>query len=214
VANLGVQAAEALEHAHQQGVIHRDVKPSNLMLDGRGHLWVTDFGLARVHGEPGQTQTGDVVGTLRYMSPEQALGRREQVDHRTDIYSLGCTLYELLTLQPAFPGCDRQEVLRRVIAEEPAAPRRLDRSVAAELEVIVLKAMAKAPEERYATAQELAEDLQRFLKDEPIRARRPTPWQLLRRWARRHRAAVVATAVSAVVVLVLAVVGLTISLHE
>src|SRR5207302_9812436 len=110
VAHLGVQAAEALEHAHQHGVIHRDIKPANLMVDGHGHLWVTDFGLAHCQSQAGLTMTGDLLGTLRYMSPEQALAKRVMVDHRTDIYSLGATLYELLTLVPAFDGRDRQEL--------------------------------------------------------------------------------------------------------
>src|SRR5262249_13533844 len=112
VAELGVQAADALEYAHQTGVVHRDIKPANLMLDGRGHVWVADFGLARIQTDAGLTLTGDVLGTLRYTSPEQALGRREQIDHRTDVYSLGATLYELLTLRPVFAGDDRQELLR------------------------------------------------------------------------------------------------------
>src|SRR5207248_537096 len=98
VARLGIQAAEALEYAHSLGVVHRDIKPANLLLDARGHLWVADFGLARFHAEAGPTMTGDVLGTLRYMSPEQALAKHDLVDHRTDIYSLGVTLYELLTL--------------------------------------------------------------------------------------------------------------------
>src|SRR5262249_7445541 len=111
VARLGVQAAGALEHADQVGGIHRDVKAGNQLVDGRGTLWVTAFGLAHIQSDAALTLTGDVVGTLRYMSPEQALGRRDLVDHRTDVYSLGATLYELLTLQPACPGRDRQEML-------------------------------------------------------------------------------------------------------
>jgi serine/threonine protein kinase/Flp pilus assembly protein TadD len=191
VAELGVQAAEALDHAHQLGIVHRDIKPGNLMLDGRGNLWVTDFGLAQVQqGEGGLTMTGDLVGTLRYMSPEQALGKRAVIDHRTDLYSLGVTLYEMLTLRPAFGGNDRQELLRQVAFEEPARPRRLDRAIPAELETIVLKAMAKEPAERYATAQELADDLRRFLDDRPVLARRPSLTQRARRWARRNRSLV------------------------
>jgi serine/threonine-protein kinase len=115
VANLGVQAAEALEHAHQLGVVHRDIKPANLLVDVRGNLWVTDFGLARCQSQAGLTMTGDLVGTLRYMSPEQALARQAVVDHRTDIYSLGVTLYELLTLEPAFDGGGREESPRSAI---------------------------------------------------------------------------------------------------
>jgi serine/threonine protein kinase len=174
VAGLGVQAAEALEHAHQMGVIHRDVKPGNLLIDARGKLWITDFGLAQFQGDNRLTLTGDILGTLRYMSPEAALAKRIVVDHRTDIYSLGVTLYELLTLEPVFNGEDRQELLRQIAFEEPAPPRRLSKAIPEELETIVLKALEKNPAERYGTAQELADDLQRFLRDEPIRARRPT----------------------------------------
>jgi tetratricopeptide (TPR) repeat protein len=202
VARLGVQAAEALEHAHQQGIVHRDIKPANLLLDGRGHLWVTDFGLARFQSEAGLTLTGDLLGTLRYMSPEQALAQHALVDHRTDVYSLGATLYELLTLHPACDGHDRQEVLRQIEREEPRPLRRLNPAVPADLETVVLKTLAKEPEARYATAQELADDLQRFLKDEPIRARRPTLVQRARKWARRHRA-VVRSATAAVLAILL-----------
>src|SRR5262249_32200129 len=146
VATVGVQAAEALEYAHQMGVLHRDVKPANLLLDARGNVWVADFGLARLarpahEGGECLTMTGDVVGTLRYMSPEQASGRTV-ADPRSDVYGLGATLYELLTLQPAFPGRDRRECLRQVLEEEPTPPRRLSKAVPAELETIVLKAMA------------------------------------------------------------------------
>jgi tetratricopeptide (TPR) repeat protein len=205
VAEWGEQAAEALDHAHQTGIVHRDVKPGNLMIDSRGHLWVTDFGLARVRqGEASLTMTGDLVGTLRYMSPEQALAKRVLIDHRTDVYSLGVTLYELLTLEPAFAGADRQEVLRQIAFEEPRAPGRVNRSVPAELETIVLKAMEKNPADRYATAKELADDLRRFLEDRPIRARRPSWRQAARKWARRHQPAVWS---AAVVFLVTALVG-------
>jgi serine/threonine protein kinase len=141
VADLGIGAAEALEHAHQLGVVHRDIKPGNLILDGRGHVWVTDFGLAQCRSDARLTQTGDVVGTLRYMSPEQALAQRGVIDQRTDVYSLGATLYELLTLQPVFGGQDRQQLLRQIAFEEPARPRRVNRALPAELETIVLKAL-------------------------------------------------------------------------
>jgi serine phosphatase RsbU (regulator of sigma subunit)/serine/threonine protein kinase len=177
VAQLGIQAAEALEHAHQRGVMHRDVKPGNLLVEGelgaatpRVRLWVTDFGLAHCRSQAGLTMTGDLAGTPRYMSPEQALARPVPIDHRTDIYSLGVTLYELLTLEPVFPGRDREELLRQIAIEEPRPLWRLNRAIPTELENIVLRAMAKNPADRYATAQELADDLERFLKDEPIRA--------------------------------------------
>ena len=152
-ARLGLQAAEALDHAHEQGILHRDIKPSNLLIDARGNLWITDFGLARIQGDAGLTMTGDLLGTLRYMSPEQALAKRVVVDHRTDIYSLGVTLYELLTQGPAYTGRDRQEILRRIAFEEPPGPRKLNPSIPPALETIVLKAMAKDPSGRYASAQ-------------------------------------------------------------
>ena len=125
-ARLAVQAAEALHHAHQQGVVHRDMKPANVIVDATGRLWVTDFGLAQVQSDPRLTTTGDILGTLRYMSPEQASGD-SVVDHRTDVFSLGATLYELLALEPAFGGRDRATVLRRVVQEEPKPLRRSTR---------------------------------------------------------------------------------------
>jgi serine/threonine protein kinase/Flp pilus assembly protein TadD len=195
VARLGADVAEALDHAHQQGIIHRDIKPSNLMLDSRGKVWVTDFGLAHVQGGKSLTMTGDLVGTLRYMSPEQALAQRVVTDHRTDIYSLGATLYELLTLEPAYAGNDRQELLRQIAFEEPQSLRRINKAIPAEIETIVLKAMEKNPADRYATAQEMADDLRRFLEHKPIRARRPSLGQRLRKWGRRHRGLVAAAAV-------------------
>ena len=206
VAQLGVQAAEALEHAHQMGIIHRDVKPANLLLDQRGCLWITDFGLARVQTDAGATITGDIVGTVRYMSPEQALGK-PLIDQRTDVYSLGATLYELLTLTPVFDGRNRQDFLRQIVECEPPSPRSYNPAIVADLETIVLKALAKAPEERYATAQELADDLRRFLEDKPIQARRPSLMEKASKWSRRHRALVGA----AVVLLAVAVVGLSVS---
>jgi eukaryotic-like serine/threonine-protein kinase len=174
VARLGLEPAEALEHAHQEGIIHRDIKPANLMVDAKGHLWITDFGLARLRSDSGLTITGDLLGTLRYMSPEQALGKRVLIDGRTDIYSLGVTLYDLVTLQPAFEGRERQELLRRIAEEEPTSPREVNGSIPRALETIILKAMAKEPVGRYQTAQDLADDLRRFLEDKPIRAKRPS----------------------------------------
>jgi eukaryotic-like serine/threonine-protein kinase len=208
VARLGVQAAEALEHAHQLGVVHRDVKPANLLVDARGHLWVTDFGLAQFRSDAGLTLTGDLVGTLRYMAPEQARAKHDLVDHRADVYALGVTLYELLTLRPACDGRDRAEVLRQVLTEEPVRPRRLNAAVPADLETVVLKAMDKESEGRYATAQELADDLRRFLEDRPVAARRPGLARRAAKWARRHRP-VVASAAAA---LLLSVAVLAVSL--
>jgi serine/threonine protein kinase len=207
VAELGLKAAEALEHAHEIGVIHRDIKPANLMLDAGGRLWITDFGLALMGGDGKLTSTGELVGTLRYMSPEQAQARRGLVDHRTDLYSLGATLYELLTLRPAFDGEHRYELLHNIAFAEPAPPRRLAPAVPVELETIILKAMARTPAERYATAQELADDLRRFLEDRPILARRPTLADRLRKWSRRHRSVVV----SAALLLTMGVIGLVVT---
>ncbi len=190
VASLGVQAAEALDHAHQQGVIHRDIKPANLMIDAEGKLWVTDFGLARLETDAGMTMTGDLVGTLRYMSPEQALAKRVVVDHRADVYSLGITIYELLASKPAYDTDDRQELLRRIVFEEPHRLRQIDTRIPYDLETIVCKAIEKSPDDRYDTAGELAQDLQRFLANEPIQAKPPTLVQRTAKWSRRHIAAV------------------------
>jgi serine/threonine protein kinase len=213
VARLGIQAAEALDYAHQVGVVHRDVKPANLLVDVRGHLWVTDFGLARLPNDAGLSMAGDLIGTLRYMSPEQALAKRAVVDHRTDVYSLGVTLYELLTLQPPFVCTDRQELLRQIAFEEPRSPRRINKAIPAELETIVLKAMEKNPADRYATTQALADDLRRFLMHEPIRARRPSLVQRARKVARRHPGVTVTAAAALVAGLLLGVAGLAVNNH-
>jgi tRNA A-37 threonylcarbamoyl transferase component Bud32 len=203
VAAIGVQAADALEYAHQMGVVHRDIKPGNLLVDRRGNLWVTDFGLARVQSSPTVTAPGDLVGTLRYMSPEQAAGK-PVIDPRGDVYSLGVTLYELLTQQPAFPATNKQECLRQILDDDPVPPHRLNKALPAELDTIVLKAMAKHPEDRYSSARELADDLRRFLDDQPVAARRPGWWDRAAKWARRHRRVVAAALlmlITAVVVL-------------
>ena len=186
VAKIGRQIAEALEYAHQMGVIHRDIKPANLLVDVRGHVWIADFGLAQFHNRVGVTVSGEVVGTLRYVSPEQAMAKPGLVDQRTDIYSLGATLYELLTLRPVFDGKDRHALLHQIGFDEPQPLRAIDPAIPTELETIVLKALRKTPAERYGTAQELADDLERYLDDKPIHARRPTLVERARKWMRRY----------------------------
>ena len=168
-------------------------------MDGDGKLYVTDFGLARIEADAGLTMTGDIIGTLRYMAPEQALAKRVVIDHRADVYSLGATLYELLTLQPAFGETDRSELLKQIAFEEPRPLRKLDRHIPAELETIVLKAMAKSPDERYQTAQRLADDLRANLEHRPIEAKPPTLTVRISKWSRRH-VGVVRTAIAALVV--------------
>jgi serine/threonine protein kinase len=207
-ATLGAQAADALDYAHRCGIIHRDIKPANLLVDASGRLWVTDFGLARLGDEANLTLSGDLMGTLRYLSPERASGSRVGYDQRTDVYSLGVTLYELLALRPTFEGSDRADLLRRIVAEEPRRLRAIDASIPADLETIVQKAMAKEPESRYASAQDLADDLRRFLEQKPIHARRPSVVERAVKWSRRHAGWVSASAV----VLALAVGGLAVGI--
>jgi serine/threonine protein kinase len=200
------QAAEALEYAHAAGVVHRDVKPSNLLVDNEGKLWVTDFGVARFGDDAGLTLTGDLLGTLRYMSPEQALGRLSAIGPRSDVYSLGATLYELLASRPVFDGEDRGELLRQVAFERPTALRTLAPRLPRDLETIAHKALEKSPDDRYASAGEMGFDLRRFLRGEPIRAKPPTLAERALKWSLRHRRPAAAAALA----LVLAVVGLSV----
>ncbi len=186
IAELGIQAADALHFAHQHGIVHRDIKPSNLLIDREGKLWIADFGLAQCAGSGSLTRSGDIVGTLRYMSPEQATGKTHWIDNRTDIYSLGLTLYELLTLHPAVDRDDRMAMLRQIENEEPTAPRRINSSIPIDLENIVMKAISKEREDRYATAGDLAEDLQRWLDGKVILARRPSLMDRSARWIARN----------------------------
>ena len=184
VAEVGRQAAEALGYAHRRGVIHRDVKPSNLLVDGRGLIWVADFGLARRLADPSLTQHDSLLGTPRYMSPEQA--RTGPIDGRADLFSLGATLYELLTLRPPFEGRSAAELVDQIARVEPACPRTTDPRIPLDLETIVLKLLSKRPSDRYADAAELADDLRRFLNHEPVPPRRISPLGRLWRVARRH----------------------------
>jgi serine/threonine protein kinase len=199
VARIGIQAADALNYAHEHQVLHRDVKPANLILDSEGTVWVTDFGLAKVLEQENVTRSGDVVGTLRYIAPEHLIGA--QIDGRSDIYSLGITLYELLTGQPAFDGSSQARLIEQIVAGDIARPRQIDPEIPRDLETIVLKAIACEPEDRYQSAGDLAEDLRRFLQDKPLLARRTTAVEHVWRWCRRNRltAALTATALSLLV---------------
>jgi serine/threonine protein kinase/WD40 repeat protein/tetratricopeptide (TPR) repeat protein len=207
VTRVGLQVAEALAYAHKQGILHRDIKPSNLLLDLQGTVWVTDFGLAKVEDADELTHTGDIVGTLRYMAPERFEGASLP---RSDVYALGMTLYEMLTLRPAFGETNRAKLIQRILHDDPPAPRKLDPRIPRDLETVVLKAIAHDPARRYATAGDLAEDLRRFLADRPVRARRSRLPERFWRWCRRNPAVASLTAVIALLLLLVAV-GSTLS---
>jgi hypothetical protein len=187
-ARMTADVADALEHAHKQGIIHRDIKPSNLLLSADGRLSVNDFGLARVLEQPGMTLTGEFVGTPAYMSPEQITAGRVPADHRTDIYSLGATLYELLTLQPPFPGLSRDQLLAQILRKDPPRPCRLNPNVPRDLETICLKCLEKDPDRRYQTAKDLADDLRRYVNHFAIRARPTGSLGKLKKWVKRNPA--------------------------
>jgi tRNA A-37 threonylcarbamoyl transferase component Bud32/outer membrane protein assembly factor BamB len=198
VAGWGVQAAEALAHAHARGVVHRDVKPSNLLLDGEGIVWLADFGLARRHDETTMTLAGVPVGTPLYMSPEQAAAAQQPVDARSDVYSLGATLYELATGRPVFEAQTREELYRQIAEVEPAPPRSVRRDLPRDLETVLLKCLAKEPAQRYPTARELADELRRVVNGDPVKARRAGLLRRAVRWARRQRVGAGRAALAAV----------------
>jgi serine/threonine protein kinase/tetratricopeptide (TPR) repeat protein len=201
VAFVGLQVAQALEYAHSQGTLHRDIKPGNLLLDRHGTTWVADFGLAKAMDQDAVSRTGEVLGTLLYMAPEQWRGT---TDARSDIYSLGVTLYELATLHAPLDVHDRMKSAGRPNPTSTVKlPRRICPSLPIDLETIVMKAMADEPAHRYQTAGELASDLARFLQDRPISVRRPSPWERWWRWRRRNPAAAYfSTAAAALLILV------------
>lgn len=188
---LVIAVAEALDYAHEQGVIHRDIKPSNLLLDENGKIWVADFGLARCRSVGNLTAEGSLMGTIRYMSPEQVAAKPRGVDHRSDIYSLGITLYELLTSHAAFTGRNREQLMRAVECDMPTSPRRLNPAIPIDLETVLLKAIAKDKDDRYQTAGEFAADLKRFLDGRPTLARRPTLVDQGFKWAMRRKSLVI-----------------------
>ncbi len=204
VARVAMQAADALAYAHNRGVLHRDIKPPNLVLDPLGNIWVTDFGLAKFEDSEDVSQSRDVVGTLRYMAPERFRGVS---DRRCDIYALGATIYELLTLRPPFEGDDQLQLIRRIENEPPPAPRELDRRIPRDLETIVRKAMAKNPDDRFATANLMRDELRRYLENRPIRSR-PIPfYQRFGRWCQRNPKLAAANIAAAVLTTMLAIVS-------
>jgi WD40 repeat protein/serine/threonine protein kinase len=183
VARIGLQAAEGLAYAHEQGILHRDIKPSNLLLDAQGIVWITDFGLAKATTDSDLTHTGDILGTIRYMAPERFQGR---CDAGADVYALGLTLYELLAKRPAFDEADRGKLIKQVTDTEPPPLRTLDRTITRDLATIVHKAIEREPTHRYRSADDLADDLRRFLEDRPIAARQITTTEQVWRWCKRN----------------------------
>ncbi|MCD0462623.1 serine/threonine-protein kinase [Roseiconus lacunae] len=204
----GIAVAGALHAAHETGVVHRDIKPSNLLLGNDGQVWVTDFGLARCQTDVTMTRTGDIVGTMKYMSPEQARGESAIVDGRTDVYSLGVTLYEMLCLRPAFDGGETPVVLRQIEELSPTPLRSNRPDVPNSLETVIAKAMSKNRDSRYDTALEFAEDLQRVLDGTPTIARNPTFLDRAAQWAVARKRAVAAGVAFGLVLLI----GLAVSI--
>ena len=185
-ATLVAEVADAVQHAHEHGIVHRDLKPSNIILDKSGHPHITDFGLAkRQQADASATSDGRVLGTPAYMAPEQAAGKPDAVDSRTDVYSLGVILYEMLTGERPFQGLKRL-LLLQVLEDEPRPPRQLESRVPKDLETICLKAMSKVPARRYATAAQMSADLRRFLAGEPIEARPVGSLERSWSWCRRY----------------------------
>ncbi|TWU50494.1 Serine/threonine-protein kinase PrkC [Rubripirellula tenax] len=203
VARIGQQVADGLQHAHERGIVHRDVKPSNILLDPQGVAWITDFGLAKTD-DIDFTRDGDVVGTLRYMSPERFTG---SCDASSDVYSLGVTLYEMLALQTPFAAYDRVSLIAAIRDKQPAPLRSLNHRVPHDLQTIVDKAMEKDPRRRYRTAAAMADDLERFLDGRPIRARRVGSVERLWLWSRSNVGLASSIATIAAVLVVASVVS-------
>ncbi len=211
IARIGAQVADALAHAHKRGVLHRDIKPSNLILDALGNIWITDFGLAKFDDGDDLSHSQDLVGTLRFMAPERFRGVSEA---RCDIYALGATLYEMVTLRPCFSGQSHAELIRLIEHEPPVLPRQIERGIPADLETIVLKALAKAPGDRFSSAEEMAAELRRYVENRPIRSRPIPAYQRFARWCKRNpwlaaasALAAAATVAAAVATIALAVVS-------
>jgi eukaryotic-like serine/threonine-protein kinase len=207
-ARLMVQLGSAMHYAHQRHIIHRDLKPANILMTSDGVAKISDFGLAKkLEGEAGHTTTGAIMGTPSYMAPEQAAGKTSELGPSADIYSLGAILYELLTGRPPFRGETVLDTLQLVQHTEPVPPSRLQPRVPRDLETICLKCLRKEPYKRFETAQDLADDLERFLANQPIKARRVPPWERAWKWARR-RPAVAALLATLVLVLTGSFIGL------
>src|SRR5215469_11021066 len=184
---LLAKIARAVHHAHQRGILHRDVKPGNILLDSKGEPHLTDFGLAKLVAKDSTlTRTVAMLGTPSYMSPEQARGEGRYLTTAVDIYGLGAVFYELLTGRPPFAGGTTMETVRQVLDKEPVRPKALRASVDHDLETICLKCLEKLPASRYGSAEALAEDLERWLNHEPILARRSTAIERLAKWMRRN----------------------------
>ncbi len=204
VARLGAQVADALAHAHQRGVLHRDIKPANLLLDAIGNAWVTDFGLAKFEEGEDLSRSQDLVGTLRYMAPERFRGVS---DRRCDIYALGATLYELLTLRQAFDAKDQLQLIHQIENDPPVPPRQLERGIPRDRETIVLKALAKNPADRFETADLMAAELRRFIENRPIRSRPIPVYQRFGRWCKRNPKLAAASITAAALTTILAIVS-------
>jgi eukaryotic-like serine/threonine-protein kinase len=204
IARLGAQVADALDYAHRQGVIHRDIKPPNLLLDTAGNVWVTDFGLAKLVEGDERSQSHDLIGTLRFMAPERFRGITGPAG---DIYSLGATLYELLALKPAFDGPDQAQLVDQIMHQAPAALRTHDHRIPRDMETLVLKALAKDTKDRFATAGELADELRRYLESRPILSRPLSTVERLTRWCKRSPAVAGLTAFAAALTVFVAIVS-------
>jgi serine/threonine protein kinase/WD40 repeat protein len=204
VARLGAQVADALAYAHGRSVFHRDIKPPNLLLDPLGNIWITDFGLAKFQDGDDVSQSQDAFGTLSYMAPERFRG---VTTAQCDLYALGATLYEMLTLRPPFEGQDQLQLINRIQNDPPLPPRQLERGIPPDLETIVLKALAKSPSDRFESAEEMAAELRRFVEGRPIHSRPIPPYQKFGRWCKRNPGLATASIAAALLTTVLALVS-------